>query len=108
MRRIYIPGKEQRPAVRDALKQLRETQAALGPELITRIKMLIKDVDPESVVRAWAPEAMTETQANDDHKEAVDKKKNLLIIMKFLQMKPDDKNVQSQVRTMLSETTTLQ
>lgn len=108
MRRIYIPGKEQRPVVRDALKQLRETQAALGPELITRIKMLIKDVDPESVVRAWAPEEMTESSANDDRKEAVDKKKNLLIIMKFLQMKQGNKDVQSQVRTMLSETTTLQ
>jgi hypothetical protein len=108
LRRIYIPGKEQRPAVRDALKQMRETQAALGPELLTRIKMLIKDVDAESVVRAWAPEAMPENDAHDDHKEAVDKKKNLLIIMKFLQMKQGNKDVQSQVRTMLSETTTLQ
>lgn len=86
---------------------MRETQAALGPELLTRIKMLIKDVDAESVVRAWAPEAIPESDAHD-HKEAIDKKKNLLIIMKFLQMKQDNKDVQSQVRTMLSETTTLQ
>lgn len=108
MRRIYIPGKEQRPAVRDALKQMRETQAALGPELITRIKMLIKDVDPESVVRAWNPGGAPQKQLHEDLREAVDKKKNLLIIMKFLQMKQNNKDVQSQVRTMLSETTTLQ
>jgi hypothetical protein len=108
LRRIYIPGKEQRPAVRDALKQLRETQAALGPELITRIKMLVKDVDAESVVRAWNPKAVSKQGPGEASREAVDKKKNLLIIMKFLQMKQGNKDVQSQVRTMLSETTTLQ
>lgn len=106
MRRVYIPGKPQRAAVRDALQQMRETSAALGPELITRIKMLVKDVDPESVIRAWAPEA--DFQDNEAGKEAIDKKKNLLIIMKFLQMNQDNKAIQSQVRTLLSETTTLQ
>ena len=94
--------------MRDALKQMRETEAALGPELLTRIKMLIKDVDPETVVRAWSPEALPGQDGHDTIREAVDKKKNLLIIMKFLQMKQGNKDVQSQVRTMLSETTTLQ
>lgn len=108
MRRIYYSKKKQRPAIRDALQQMRETQAALGPEFITRIKMLVKDFDPESLVRTWSPKRSLPAEETAAEKEPVDQKKNLLIIMKFLQIKQGNKSVQTQVRTLLSETTTLQ
>ena len=109
MRRIYYMPKKQRPAIAEALRQMRETQLALGPEFITRIKMLVKDFDPDSLVLALTPEKAVEDQSEDMLRdEIVDKKKNLLIIMKFLQIKQGNKSVQTQVRTLLSESTTIQ
>jgi hypothetical protein len=107
LRRYYTVPKRQRPAVADALRQMRETQTALGPEFMTRIKMLVKDFDPEALFGSHTDESPEDHVAKIET-EAVDKKKNLLIVMKFLQIKQGNKDVQSQVRTLLSENTTIQ
>jgi hypothetical protein len=92
--------------VRDALRQIRETQALLGPEFITRIKMLVRDFDSNSLVRN--DQQTEEIAPIYAEKEAVDRKKNLMIVMKFLQIKQGNKSVQTQVRTLLSESKTIQ
>jgi len=106
--------------VQEALLQMRATQTALGPELMTRIKMLVKDCDPEYLNRIlttdvaikeatpWNPADDVQPVQISDSTEPVDHKKNLLIIMKFLQLKQDNRSVQTQVRTLLAETNTLQ
>lgn len=111
MRRIYIQKKKQRPVVEDALRQMRETQEALGPEFMTRLKLLVKDFDPESMQRMFPPDEENldaPVAASDTDFEPIDRKKSLLIVMKFLQMKQENKGIQTKVRTLLSETTTIQ
>jgi len=106
--------------VQEALLQMRATSKALGPEFLTRIRMLIKDCDPEylqqilgedkpqETIEAWQPAEDIHPEQFNAVTEPVDKKKNLLIIMKFLQLKQDNKSVQTQVRTLLAETNTIQ
>ncbi|MGZ9096946.1 MAG: hypothetical protein ACXW30_01450 [Micavibrio sp.] len=120
MRRVYYMNTKRKQIVQEALLQMRATSKALGPEFLTRIRMLIKDCDPEylqqilgedkpqEAIEAWRPADDIQPAQFNAVTEAVDKKKNLLIIMKFLQLKQDNKNVQTQVRTLLAETNTIQ
>lgn len=123
LRRVYYMNTKRKQIVQEALLQMRATSKALGPEFLTRIRMLIKDCDPaylqqilgdgqsSSVSEAPVPWSPAENIRPDQFAamtEPVDKKKNLLIIMKFLQLKQDNKNVQTQVRTLLAETNTIQ
>lgn len=125
MRRIYYMNPKRKQIVREAMTQMRATRAALGPEFVTRIRMLIKDFDPEylqqlgvslddePIPKSWTPgEAVNLPPRSDTFDqggvEPVDQKKNLLIIMKFLQLNPHNKSVQTQVRTLLAETKTIQ
>ena len=121
MRRVHYMNTKRKQIVQEALLQMRATSKALGPEFLTRIRMLIKDCDPEylqqilgedkeqDVVQvAWNPAENIKPEQFTATTEPVDKKKNLLIIMKFLQLKQDNKSVQTQVRTLLAETNTIQ
>lgn len=101
MRRIYYMNPKRKQIVQDALSQMRSTQDALGPEFITRIRMLVRDFNPDCLTGIDPARIMPEYR--DDGKEAVDRQKTLLIIMKFLQLKEHDKSVQTQVRTLLSD-----
>lgn len=106
--------------VQEAMLQMRAAREALGPEFVTRIRMLIKDFDPEylqrmgvsqeelSAPRLWNPGEAVNAPMEQRGAEPVDQKKNLLIIMKFLQLNPHNKSVQTQVRTLLAETNTIQ
>lgn len=121
MRRVYYMNTKRKQIVQEALLQMRVTSKALGPEFLTRIRMLLKDCDPEYLQQilgndkgqetapvAWNPAENIQPGQLSATTEPVDKKKNLLIIMKFLQLKQDNKSVQTQVRTLLAETNTIQ
>lgn len=122
MRRVYYMNTKRKQIVQEALLQMRATSKALGPEFLTRIRMLIKDCDPEylqqilgegkpqpqGTIEAWHSAEDIQAEQFNAVTEPVDKKKNLLIIMKFLQLKQDNKSVQTQVRTLLAETNTIQ
>lgn len=126
MRRVYYMNPKRKQIVQEAMLQMRATSAALGPEFMTRIRMLIKDCDPEyisqilgeappqaeepkhAVQQETMPEPTPWNPAENVVTEPVDQKKNLLIIMKFLQLKQDNKSVQNQVRTLLAEKHTIQ
>lgn len=115
MRRIYTVDTKRKRIVQEALLQMRATQAALGPEFMARIKVLVRDFDPESLIPGPAPvasppsPAMPEALAApiSDDREPVDQKKNLQIVMKFLQLKQDNRNVQNQIRALLADLKTL-
>jgi len=106
--------------VQEAMLQMRMTKEALGPEFLTRIRMLVKDFDPEylqqlgvsadeiATPQPWNPGEAAIADPALSRTEPVDQKKNLLIIMKFLQLNPDNKSVQTQVRTLLAEKHTIQ
>lgn len=108
MRRVYYMDTKRKRIVQDALLQMRATQAALGPEFMARIKVLVRDFDPESLIPgpAAAPPAIPPAVIPDG-REPVDQKKNLQIVMKFLQLKQDNKNVQNRIRALLAELNTL-
>lgn len=125
MRRVYYMNPKRKQIVQEAMLQMRATSAALGPEFMTRIRMLIKDCDPDYISQILgeppeaaqgvgaapqehAPEPTPWNPAENVITEPVDQKKNLLIIMKFLQLKQDNKSVQNQVRTLLAEKHTIQ
>lgn len=93
MRRIYTTAPKPRPAVQDALLQIRATRKALGPELVARLRVLIRDFDPESLSPPPAPAF-----------EQVDRRNTLSVVMKFLQMNPGNRPLQSRIRAMLAET----
>ncbi len=88
---------------------MRATRDALGPEMMARLQLLVKDFDPAIL------EQMGIRQDNDrdsttlpperpqEDMEPVDRQKTLLIVMKFLQLKQGNKDVQNQVRTLLAE-----
>lgn len=84
--------------VQDAILQMRATGQELGPEFLTRLRVLVRDFDLSPLDPAPQPSL--------DGREPVDRKKNLLIVMKFLQLKKHDKEFQSQVWALLSESQT--
>jgi hypothetical protein len=88
-----------RQIVEDAILQMRAAGKALGPEFLARIRVLVRDFDPD---------VSPHSTARHDMSESIDRKKNLLTIMKFMQLKAHDKNVQNRVLTLLSENKTLQ
>lgn len=103
MRRIYVMDPKRKKIVQDALSQMRQTEESLGPEMMTRIKMLARDFNPDHLASLGIEPAQIMPEYHDDGKEPVDRQKTLLIVMKFLQLKEHSKNVQTQVRTFLSD-----
>lgn len=99
MRRVYTTGPKPRPAVQDALLQIRATRKALGPELIARLRVLVRDFDPESL----SPQPPAPTPPAPAF-EPVDRRNTLSVVMKFLQMNPGNRDLQSRIRAMLAET----
>ena len=97
MRRIYVMNTRRKQIVQEAILQMRATREALGPEFMDRIRMLVRDVDPACLLPDQHP-----APDLDEGSEPVDRRKNLLVIMKFLQLKEQDKDFQNQVRALLS------
>lgn len=109
MRRVYYMNPRRKQILQDAILQMRATREALGPEMMARLQLLVKDFDPAMLeqmgVRQDNKEGAESPERADT--EPVDRHKNLLIVMKFLQLKQGNNNVQNQVRTLLSENSTL-
>ena len=103
MRRVYVMDSRRKQIVQEAILQMRATREALGPEFLARIRMLVRDFDPSCL-----PPDHFSSPGSRDGSEPIDRRKNLLIIMKFLQLKEHDKNIQNQVRTLLSDSNTIQ
>lgn len=112
-RRVYTPtvSVERKRILQDAMEQMRIAREALGPEVMARLKVLVRDFDPADLMAmAGVNPAKAQHQVEDDDpsmlpgdREPVDHKKNLMTIMKFLQIKQDNKAIQLQIRTLLSE-----
>src|SRR5688500_2887304 len=102
MRRIYVMNARRKQIVQEAILQMRATREALGPEFMDRIRMLVRNVDPASLL----PDQPFSADPHESDEERVDRRKNLLVIMKFLQLKGQDKDFQNQVRALLSESKT--
>lgn len=106
MRRVYTINPRRKLILQEAILQMRATRAALGPEFMARLQNLVKDFDPallEQMGISQGNEAVAEETPTRPDMEPVDRQKNLLIVMKFLQLKQGNKNVQKQVRTFLAE-----
>lgn len=101
--------------LQEAILQMRATREALGPEMMARLQLLVKDFDPAVLEQMGIKQdnqegAALPVESPVTHRpdmEPVDQQKNLLIVMKFLQLKQDNKNVQNQIRIFLAENKTL-
>ncbi|AEP09880.1 hypothetical protein [Micavibrio aeruginosavorus] len=101
----------------DALTQLRQTRDQLDPALLARVRALIGDrtlldlMEPVSDdrpslppgVKAWNPAADIKPEPAKPGYEAIDRRRNLQTIRLFLELQPQNKSVQTKVRTLMSE-----
>jgi hypothetical protein len=94
MRRFYYSTPKKQKLKQQALLNLRKARRNVDPDLLERLRGLI-----ENQAKRHAP---PDPKEDDAGKVAVDRRKNLSIIMKFLELQPD-RAVRLQVRTLLNE-----
>lgn len=94
MRRFYYSTPKKQKLKQEALLNLRKARDNIDPDLLAHIRGII----------GTQAEKVTPSPAKEDAsgKVSVDRRKNLSIIMKFLELQPD-RAVRLQVRTLLNE-----
>ncbi len=78
----------------DALATVRQTREALDPGLLERVREAIG-----AAVENYQSDRYRSMHAD---KVPVDQKKNLTIVMKYMEMNPDNKALQQELRTFLT------
>ena len=97
MRRIYYTTPKKSKLAQEALLNLRKARRNVDPETLEHIRGLIA-----AQAAQLAPEHPSSSNENAGGKVPVDRRKNLSIIMKFLELQPD-RALRLQVRTLLNE-----
>lgn len=92
-RRYYKTAKRER-IVKDALEAVRETREAMGPDLLEKARSAIG-----SAVEVYQSEKYKTMHVD---KVPVDQKKNLTIVMKYLEMNPDNKALHRELQSFLT------
>ncbi len=99
MRRVtYTQSFKKRKIRQEALEALRTARAAIDPETLAIARAAIE--------AQQEPEAPDETQSPESAEAApgfvpVDRRKNLSIIMKYLEMKKDNKSLLQAIRDLM-------
>lgn len=94
-RRVYKLTTKRQKIVQDAMGAMREARAGIAPELIEDVRNAIATALEKEQQRS-------ETKMQLEH-VPVDKKKNLSIVMKFLEMQPDNKALHKELNSFLSQ-----
>ena len=99
MRRIYYTTPKKSKLTQEALLNLRKARRNVDPETLEHIRGLIA-----AQAEQLAPERSHHATSNENAngKVPVDRRKNLSIIMKFLELQPD-RALRLRVRTLLNE-----
>jgi hypothetical protein len=94
MRRFYYSTPKKQKLKQEALLNMRKARDNIDPDLLTHIR---------GVIETQAAKAATPApKADEAGKIGIDRRKNLSIIMKFLELQPD-RALRLQVRTLLNE-----
>lgn len=98
-RRVYKLTTKRQKIVKEAMGAMREARAEIAPELLDNVR----DAIATALEREQAQKEVTsETKMRLEH-VPVDKKKNLMTVMKFLEMQPDNKALHRELTSFLSQ-----
>lgn len=93
-RRVYYMTPKGRQVREEALAALRETKKNLDPGLLDRLR---------GAVAAYASNSKPEETADAGRMVPVDMKKNLTIVMKYLEMNRGNSSLYRQIQALLAE-----
>ena len=95
-RRVYYLDPKGKRIRQEALLTMRETKKALGPDLLDKAR---------AGLAAFAENRHAHKELEDAPGDSVpvDMKKNLTIVMKYLEMNEGNKHLYRQIQTLLSE-----
>ena len=101
MRRRYYNSKSQKKIRMEALLTMKKARREIDPVLLENAQKAIADAwfarrdaqDRETVTKAYQTEDSV----------PVDLKRNLCVIQKFIEMNADNKSLQRQIKSMISE-----
>ena len=107
-RRTYIP-KSRKELESDVLESMRQVRQQIDPEILQRAKQLVSDMGPAKGRQAFEdmlekiPESKQDGEQGNDAHVPVDRKKNLTIVMKFLEKNPENQAVMNEIKILLTE-----
>ncbi len=93
MRRFYYSTPKKQKLKQEALLNMRKARDNIDPDLLTHIR---------GIIGTQAEKLTLPPKEDASGKVSVDRRKNLSIIMKFLELQPD-RAMRLQVRTLLNE-----
>lgn len=94
-KRVYKLTTKRQKIMQDAMGAMRDARAEIAPELIEDVRNAIANAIEQEQQRS-------ETKMQLE-RIPVDKKKNLSIVMKFLEMQPDNKALHRELNAYLSQ-----
>lgn len=94
-KRIYHKTPQRMRLVNEALTTARETRSAIDPELLERVR--------EAIGNAAETSQSEKVRAMQAERVPVDQKKNLTIVMKYLELNPHNKALQREIRSYLTQ-----
>ena len=97
-RRVYQITPKRKRIIDDALKTVRETRQAIGPELLGQARESIGNALEQKEKTAFRPVRPMQAE-----RVPVDQKKNLTTVMKLLELKPDNKALHREILTFLAQ-----
>lgn len=93
-KRIYTTAGKRKQLVQEALCTVRETREIIDPALLDRVREAIGGALERQQNRNIRPMQLDRVP--------VDQKKNLSIVLKFLELQPDNKALQQEIRSFLT------
>lgn len=94
-RRVYKLTTKRQKIMQDAMGAMRDARAGIAPELIEDVR--------NAIANALEQEQQRSETKMQLERIPVDKKKNLTIVMKFLELQPDNKALHRELNAYLSQ-----
>lgn len=94
-KRVYLKNPNRKRLVNEALEAVRETRESLDPALLEKARDAIG-----TAIESYQSDRYRSIQAD---KVPVDQKKNLSIVMKYLELNPDNKALHKEIQSFLTQ-----
>lgn len=95
MRRIYHKKPARKQIQMEAMLNLKKARREIDPDLLESAQ--------QAIAEAWFSRQNKEQAAHNSHMEPVDRKRNLSVIQKFVEMNRDNSGLQKQIKSILAE-----
>ena len=95
MRRIYHKKPARKQIQMEAMLNLKKVRREIDPDLLESAQ--------QAIAEAWFSRRDAAQDKAGSHMEPVDKKRNLSVIQKFVEMNSDNAAMQKQIKSLLAE-----